>query len=127
MSRLKSFAHRLFHYHQTPAGLRPPEDSGSHFLIQSIENVSSVANDLLKKLLMPNPEERLCDPSAIKAHPFFKHVDWDQTSEGTATPPDLQGLHSRVSSSVLHASNTKPDWKSFCDFLDFQETREALL
>lgn len=37
---------------------------------------SDSAQDLLKKLLQKNPDERISDPEQIKQHPFFKGIDW---------------------------------------------------
>ena len=38
--------------------------------------VSAEAIDLLSRLLVPNPRQRLTASAAIMAHPFFRHVDW---------------------------------------------------
>jgi len=49
--------------------------------------MSPEAVDLLTKLLERNDENRLQEPSDIKAHPFFKLIDWDLLLQKKVTPP----------------------------------------
>ena len=45
--------------------------------------------DLIKKLLMKDPEKRLgaCGAREIKQHPWFNSIDWDAMVNGRAMPP----------------------------------------
>jgi serine/threonine protein kinase len=45
------------------------------------------AVDLLMRLLERDPAKRLCEPDQIKAHPFFKTIDWQKLAEQKVTPP----------------------------------------
>jgi serine/threonine-protein kinase RIM15 len=47
--------------------------------IQWPDDISSAAKDLINKLLVLNPEERLgsSGTDAIKQHPFFHSINWD--------------------------------------------------
>jgi len=51
------------------------------------KTVPDDAKDLLEKLLIRDPEERLIEPSAIKAHPFFRSIDWEKLLNKEVTPP----------------------------------------
>eukprot|EP01117_Protostelium_nocturnum_P004644 TRINITY_DN1683_c1_g1_i5.p1 TRINITY_DN1683_c1_g1~~TRINITY_DN1683_c1_g1_i5.p1 ORF type:complete len:848 (+),score=314.15 TRINITY_DN1683_c1_g1_i5:765-3308(+) len=48
------------------------------------ELISPLAKDLISSLLKFKPEERL-DAAGVKAHPFFKDINWNQIR--TQTPP----------------------------------------
>ncbi len=39
------------------------------------------------QLLERDPAKRLCEPDQIKAHPFFKTIDWQKLAEQNVTPP----------------------------------------
>jgi len=51
------------------------------------KNISDEARSLLEQLLQRDPEKRLTEPKIIKAHPFFKGIDWDQLLAKEITPP----------------------------------------
>lgn len=57
--------------------------------IKMLEEVSPEAEDLLKRLLIKDPEKRLGTRSKeeIKSHPFFKGVDFSQVAQKRSTPP----------------------------------------
>ena len=59
-------------------------------------NINSNAKDLIEKLLIVNPKERLgIDGSeSIKSHPFFEGVDWNLAYEKKLTPPFIPKLKS---------------------------------
>lgn len=44
-------------------------------------------HSLLRKLLTKDPAKRLSDPAAIRAHPWFKSVDWDALRRKELKPP----------------------------------------
>ena len=60
------------------------------------KNIDKDAEDLIKKLLVVNPKERLgygpngCDD--VKNHPFFNGVDWDLAYEKKLPPPFVPKL-----------------------------------
>jgi len=47
-------------------------------LIEEDTPLSADARDLLEMLLVRSPRHRLTDPRALKAHPFFKEIDWQR-------------------------------------------------
>ena len=51
------------------------------------KSVSDNARDLLERLLVRDPEERLTEPEEIKAHPFFCPIDWDKLFAKELEPP----------------------------------------
>ena len=58
--------------------------------------VSKIEKDLIKKLLVPNPKNRLgSGPNGsekIKNHPYFKDVDWQKAWNKELTPPFVPEL-----------------------------------
>jgi len=48
---------------------------------------SEDAMDLLEKLLAKDPAQRLTDTKVMKAHPFFKTIDWDLLYQKKIKPP----------------------------------------
>lgn len=57
--------------------------------------VSPEARSLLMGLLERNPNKRLQDPKIIKAHPFFKGIDWDKLLEKEIEPPYVPPVKSK--------------------------------
>lgn len=60
------------------------------------------AQDLILKLLQPDPEKRLSSIEDFKAHPFFKELNWSNLYQ-SAPPmvPDLKTLnHSKAAKTV---------------------------
>lgn len=60
------------------------------------------AQDLIQKLLQPDPEKRLSGLDEFRAHPFFKEFDWSNLYQ-SAPPlvPDLKSLnHSKAAKTV---------------------------
>lgn len=47
------------------------------------------ALNICQQLLQRDPNKRLSDPRAIKAHPFFKGIDWLKLLAKEVTPPYL--------------------------------------
>jgi len=52
-------------------------------------NLSGEARSLIEELLVRAPDKRLSDPKRIKAHPFFRGLDWDKLARKEVTPPFL--------------------------------------
>ena len=53
-----------------------------------------MTRDLLERLLVKDPTERLTDPAEIMSHPFFAEIDWECMMERTCTTPykpEVQG------------------------------------
>jgi len=98
---------------------RPPFKSGSEYLtFQKIvaaeytplpEEACPDARDLVEKLLRLEPEERLGAGAGgledLKAHPFFKGVDWDGLRSGAAPDPAVVDLDS------LGSASSSFDWE----------------
>jgi serine/threonine protein kinase len=55
--------------------------------LEFTEEVSPEAQDLLRKLLDRNPDKRLQNVEAFKAHPFFRDVNFTQLYERKIEPP----------------------------------------
>lgn len=51
------------------------------------KNISEDAKSLLEGLLVRDPEKRLTEPAVIKAHPFFKGINWEQLLAKELPPP----------------------------------------
>jgi serine/threonine protein kinase len=61
------------------------------------KNLSPVARDLVKHLLVDDPEQRL-EISLIKSHPFFNGIDWLRIFQRVIKPPNMTEMKdSRVS------------------------------
>eukprot|EP01130_Rhizamoeba_saxonica_P010768 TRINITY_DN443_c1_g2_i1.p1 TRINITY_DN443_c1_g2~~TRINITY_DN443_c1_g2_i1.p1 ORF type:complete len:437 (-),score=111.10 TRINITY_DN443_c1_g2_i1:1496-2806(-) len=55
---------------------------------------SDEAKDLISKLLDINPATRLQDPVQIKAHPFFRSINWNLLQQKKVTPPFIPNVSS---------------------------------
>jgi len=105
--------------HEMLVGLPPFLGVNHHDLYAKIlkgkiefkKHLSSSAKDLITKILKKKPEERL-KPDEIKAHPFFKSIDWNRiANKSLPSPfikeqievPDEEEVHS------LKSSNQKSD------------------
>jgi len=51
------------------------------------KGTNEVTQSLLAGFLEKNPADRLSDPEKIKAHPFFKGIDWEKLKRKEAEPP----------------------------------------
>lgn len=71
-------------------------------------HISDQVKDLLTKLLSKSKQDRLKDPSRIKAHPFFKDVDWD-TLHTTAVPPFIPSIKSLDDISFFASTNNQDE------------------
>jgi len=53
--------------------------------------MTSDMKDILRRLLKKKPQDRLGAPpddaKAIKKHPFFKHINWDDVMKKRIEPP----------------------------------------
>jgi len=55
---------------------------------------SPEAQDLIKKFLNRDPLQRLQDPREIKAHPWFRDINWDKLMRLELTPPFVPSVKS---------------------------------
>jgi len=58
--------------------------------------ISADARALLTLLLERNPEKRVSDPKVIRAHPFFKGMDWEKLLRKEIEPPFIPGVRSKT-------------------------------
>lgn len=49
--------------------------------------LTSPCHSLLRGLLTRDPNKRLCDPVAIRSHPWFASIDWNMARAKLLTPP----------------------------------------
>lgn len=73
------------------------------------KNISDEARSLLEQLLQRDPEKRLTEPKVIKAHPFFKGIDWDQLLAKEITPPFIPPVKSEEDTSQVDPHFTSED------------------
>lgn len=66
-------------------------------------NVSADARSLLTGLLERVPEKRLQDAKAIKAHPYFKGLDWDAIVRKEVEPPFIPNVKGKNDTSQVDA------------------------
>jgi RAC serine/threonine-protein kinase len=58
-----------------------------HAKLEIPEHLDSDTKDILVKLLERDPTKRLADANTVKAHPYFKGVDWDKLIQKEIPPP----------------------------------------
>jgi len=77
--------------------------------IKMPKHFSVEASDILEKLLVKNPNERIgCMENGvadIKSHPFFSVIDWDKLLEKQVQPPFIPGV-----SEADDVSNVDPEF-----------------
>eukprot|EP01125_Pyxidicula_operculata_P014765 TRINITY_DN4962_c0_g1_i1.p1 TRINITY_DN4962_c0_g1~~TRINITY_DN4962_c0_g1_i1.p1 ORF type:complete len:478 (-),score=153.15 TRINITY_DN4962_c0_g1_i1:239-1672(-) len=60
------------------------------------EYFSPEVADLISKLLDRDPNTRLQDPAHIRAHPWFKDIDWEKLESKQITPPFIPDVKSEA-------------------------------
>eukprot|EP01122_Echinamoeba_exundans_P001320 TRINITY_DN11399_c0_g1_i1.p1 TRINITY_DN11399_c0_g1~~TRINITY_DN11399_c0_g1_i1.p1 ORF type:complete len:456 (-),score=140.36 TRINITY_DN11399_c0_g1_i1:140-1507(-) len=65
------------------------------------DDVSPEAADLIRRYLDRNPATRLTDPAQMKAHPWFKGLDWTALTERRLTPPYKPPVTNKVSVDMI--------------------------
>ncbi|KAG7663610.1 YPK2 [[Candida] subhashii] len=77
------------------------------------------AQDLLIKLLQKDPKYRLNDAQEIKAHPFFKDIDWNKLLNKSYLPPFKPNVENLLDTSNFDQdfTNEKPQDSVVDDFL----------
>ena len=88
------------------------------------KNWSKNLRDLLSKLLQKDPEQRLKDASAIKLHPFFNQVHWQDLLSKKLKPPFVPIINGDTDISNFSSEFTKCSVESKADsagdFLNYE-------
>jgi len=71
--------------------------------------VDSKAKDLMKKFLDRSPQTRLQDPAEIKAHPYFKEIEWEKLYKRDIPPPYVPIVLSKDSTKMIDRNFTGMD------------------
>jgi len=58
-------------------------------------NIPPEAVSLIEGLLERSPAKRLAEPEAIKAHPYFANINWDQLNRKEVTPPYIPNVRGK--------------------------------
>ena len=78
------------------------------FVIPKNLNLSRDAQDIIKKLIVVNPNERLGSGKGgilrIKSHPWFNNIDWNALLEKRIKPPIKPTIEKVVQGQFLHVS-----------------------
>ncbi|KAK8825224.1 RPS6 protein kinase [Blastocystis sp. ATCC 50177/Nand II] len=73
-------------------------------------NLSPETADILQKLLQKDPKQRLGggpdDAASVKAHPFFKSIDWDKLYRKELPVPYLPEVKDKLDTSMFSAEFT---------------------
>eukprot|EP00013_Stygamoeba_regulata_P015049 CAMPEP_0177681830 /NCGR_PEP_ID=MMETSP0447-20121125/30932_1 /TAXON_ID=0 /ORGANISM="Stygamoeba regulata, Strain BSH-02190019" /LENGTH=476 /DNA_ID=CAMNT_0019191287 /DNA_START=108 /DNA_END=1538 /DNA_ORIENTATION=- len=89
------------------------------------KSISPEARDLLEKLLERDPDKRLTDPKAIKAHPWFKNMDWDALLNKQVKPPFIPPVKDVNDTSMVDPAFLGEDLKnSVPNTSDMAETKD---
>lgn len=77
------------------------------------------AEDLLTKLLQKDPSKRLDEAKAIKAHPFFRNIDWKRLLDKDYAPPFKPTVNGFLDTSNFDQdfTNERPQDSVVDDFL----------
>jgi len=78
----------------------------AEFIIPA-DTMSHEAGDFLTNLLERNDSSRLQEPSKIKAHSFFKKIDWDLLLQKKVIPPFIPEVHGEDDTSNIDPSFTQ--------------------
>ncbi|KAG0219966.1 hypothetical protein BGX31_011114 [Mortierella sp. GBA43] len=76
------------------------------------DGMSDEASDLINKLLHRDPAQRP-SPAELKAHPFFRGVDWENIRNQEA--PFIPAPNDNMDTSYFDARNARPDIKRLSD------------
>jgi len=73
--------------------------------------VEDKAKDIMRKFLDRNPASRMQDPEAIKAHPYFKGIEWDKLFRREIPPPYIPAVSSKDSTKMIDRNFVNMDVK----------------
>jgi len=71
------------------------------------KGTNEATQSLLTGFLAKNPQDRLSDPEKIKAHPFFKGIDWDKLYRKQVKPPYIPPVKSLMDDSQISPEFTE--------------------
>jgi len=77
-----------------------------HAKLEVPDSLDEATKSILIGLLERDPNKRLSDPAAIKAHPYFKGLDWDQLLRKEITPPFIPPVKSKEDVSMVDPAFT---------------------
>lgn len=77
--------------------------------LQVPKNINPDARDLLEKLLVRDPEQRLSDPVEIKKHPWFTGMDWNALANKEVVPPYIPPVSGSNDTSQLDPTFTSEE------------------
>jgi len=72
-------------------------------------SVGAEAKSLIEELLVRQPEKRLSDSAKIKAHPFFRGLDWDLLVKKEITPPFIPPVKNAEDTSQIDSTFTQEE------------------
>jgi len=62
------------------------------------------AKNIVERLLDRSPVTRLADPPQVKAHPFFRTIDWEKLFLKEITPPFIPPVKNAESTAMVDKS-----------------------
>jgi len=78
--------------------------------LQIPSTVSPEAKNLIEELLVRDPEKRLTDPLKLKAHAFFRGLDWDSLVRKEVTPPYIPPVkNGELDTSLIDSAFTQEE------------------
>jgi len=69
--------------------------------LQIPNHFSPDAKDLVEKLLDRSPKTRLSDPKLVRAHPWFKTIDWEKLETKEIKPPFIPPVKDAASTQMV--------------------------
>ena len=75
-----------------------PDPNEKRLIKDKKNKIKEISCDFVYKLLNKNLNERLIKKEAIKIHPFFNSIDWNQLENGE-TKPQIKPCYSLVNKS----------------------------
>jgi serine/threonine protein kinase len=73
----------------------------------NITGISDTAKDLVEKLLVRDPNQRLTDPKIIKQHPWFSPINWKKLENKEVTPPYIPPVKSAADLEMIDKEFTQ--------------------
>lgn len=69
--------------------------------LEFTDDMDEDTRSLLSGLMERDPSKRLADPTAIKAHPYFKGMDWDALLRKEVPPPYIPPVKGKTDTSMV--------------------------
>jgi len=77
-----------------------------HAKLEVPDSLDEATKSILIGLLERDPTKRLSDPPAIKAHPYFKGMDWEKLLRKEITPPFIPPVKNKEDVSMVDPAFT---------------------